>query len=313
MKNPNPLMLLRIAQADAFCMATEYIRFPRDYAVHEEAMRLDRYVRHPTHGLAAGQYTDDTQMSVAIAECLLEHRRGSVIDRRAFADAFVHAFRRDQRDGYSRGFQAILESSWSGDELLSRLVPNSTKNGAAMRSVPIGVLPDKDSIIEFARTQASVTHDTTDGIISSQAIALLSHHALYTDEPFAACLSAMAIRWPSLTDVFISPWSGPVVNMTSKGGRDVGLNTVHAVCTLLRERTDLLGILRQVMEWGGDTDSVAAIAWGIASTRMREPIPAFFESELEPNGAFGPIFLRSLCERLMEAFDDEAAAQEVTG
>lgn len=296
---PNPKMLLRIAQADAYCMATEYIKFPRDFGTYFNAQRFERYVAHPTHGLRPGTYTDDTQMSIAVAEFLLSGLEPSKL---SFAEAFYAAFKRDPRNGYSRGFQVILESVGSGQQLLERLVPTSTKNGAAMRSVPLGVIRDVGVLCDTARVQASVTHDTPDGIISSTAVALLSHWSMYEDVPWDVMATRLAERWPEQSDVFVADWPDrPVCDMTREGGRDVGLNTVTAVCTLLRKGTSLMDILKRVIAWGGDTDSVAAIAWGIASSRFRdENPPEFLEHTLEPGGSYGAGYLLGLGSRLME-------------
>ncbi len=57
-----------------------------------------------------------------------------------------------------------------------------------------------------------------------------------------------------------------------------------------------MGIMRQTIEWGGDTDSVAAIAWGIASARYPdEKLPEFFDRDLE-NGTYGRDYLSTLGE-----------------
>jgi hypothetical protein len=63
----------------------------------------------------------------------------------------------------------------------------------------------------------------------------------------------------------------------------------------------LLDIARATLAWGGDTDTVLAVAWGIASTRCREPLPGFFDDGLE-RGAFGRDFLLRLCGELMERY-----------
>jgi ADP-ribosyl-[dinitrogen reductase] hydrolase len=297
MKNPNPLMLLRIAQADAYCMATEYIRLPEHVSVYNAARSFSGYCKHPTHKLDAGMYTDDTQMSIAVAEQLLS---GEPATELSFAERFVRAFVRDKREGYSRGFQSILEQVTTGAQLIEKLQPTSTKNGAAMRSVPLGVIPDIERMLEVARVQASVTHATPEGLVSSCAVAFLSHWGLYESTSFRDACDRMVVRWPQYADVFMMKWSGSVKNRTAQNGHDVGLNTVAAVCTLLREQTTLLGILRTVIEWGGDTDSVAAIAWGIASSRIHEYLPDFFEADLEKGMPYGVQFLRGLGARLMK-------------
>ncbi len=72
--------------------------------------------------------------------------------------------------------------------------------------------------------------------------------------------------------------------------------------TLVSERYTLLDIARTALVWGGDTDSVISIAWGIASARMNgDELPYFFERDLE-NGTHGRDYLRSLGTILMKEY-----------
>lgn len=298
MQHPNPDMLVRIAQADAYAMALEYV----DAVAHPEllarALRFERYLAHPTHHrVAAGSYTDDTQMSVAVAEVLLSCAEPTAHD---FGDAFFRCYARDPRHGYSRGFQALLERVRSADELRAALGARSDKNGAAMRSVPIGLLPDVERVVAIASVQAAVTHDTRGGIDSAVAVALMSHFAHHEGDGFDSMHRFCTRASPAFAP-FARSWNGPVgVPENDKLGLGVGMCTAWAVSTLLVEETSLLAMMRRLLRWGGDTDSVAAIAWGIASARYpSEQLPAFFERDLEVGRPYGVEFLRDLGRRLM--------------
>lgn len=292
MRTPNPLLLLRIAQGDALGAACEHVELPRDQAVLDAALRFDGYGAHPWHDLPAGRYTDDTQMSIAVAEVLLGPEP---FTREAFADAFVACFKRDERAGYARGFQAFLEEVQSGAELLARIRSASDKNGAAMRSVPLGVLARPALVREVATVQARITHDTEGGVNASVAVALMSHHALWIDAPLADVRPWLQAQMPAAA-IPDTPWSGDPVE-----GPDLGWKTALAVLTLVERAPTLLDLARTALRWGGDTDSVLAIAWGIASTRLVEPLPAFFEDDLE-DGAYGRAFLRTLGAALMKKY-----------
>ncbi len=119
-------------------------------------------------------------MSIAVAEVLLE---ASLPVPYLFSNAFTDAFKRDQINGYARGFQRFLEEvvkeKSPGQVFLDRIKPDSERNGAAMRSVPIGVLYTPELTKNVAIINASLTHKTPKGIASSIAVALLSHNALY--------------------------------------------------------------------------------------------------------------------------------------
>jgi len=298
----NDNMLLRIAQGDAYAMAAEYCKRHPEEPEAIELLEFKRYLTHPSyHKLPAGTYTDDTQMSIAVAEALIEDPQPSGV---AFAAHFLEAFKRDERDGYSRGFQSVLEKCGTLSEFLHTIIPNSTKNGAAMRSVPLGVLSTPHCVLRMAEKQAVVTHATQQGVDSSKAIGLMSHYAL-RDERELIDMTGWLTSWLPVCEKFREPWVGPVVSKCDHSPWDVGMNTAWAVHTLLTTQTTLLGIMTQVLEWGGDTDSVAAIAWGIASCRMREDLPTFFEDDLEKeNGStFGAPFLKQLGKQLMDAYE----------
>lgn len=303
MRHRNDLMLLRIAQGDAYGMAAEYCK--RHHEEDEEKLlyQFTQYLPHPSyHKLPPGTYTDDTQMSIALAELMIAKDRSA--SHEDFVKAWFDTFKRDERDGYSRNFQAILEASKTSDELRLNLRPDSTKNGAAMRSVPLGVIADPEWVKTMAMRQAGTTHATFEGCCSSVAVALMSHFALYDRRDFSS-MTSWLLPHHAAFEHFREPWVGPVVSKCKHSPYDVGMNTAWAVHTLLTTQTSLLGIMKQVLEWGGDTDSVASIAWGIASCRFREELPAFFEEDLEKlNGSsYGPAFLKDLGKRLMDTYD----------
>lgn len=293
MKHPNPDMLLRIAQGDAYGMCCEYVTYHPEEPAYHEVRAFERYVPHQTYHqtLKPGMYTDDTQMSIAVAEVLVD---GNPHTRKDFVNKFWECFKRDPRDGYSRAFQSILEASNSPEHMMTMIRPDSDKNGAAMRAVPIGVFRSPAMVKQVAEMQAKITHDTPRGILSAQAVALMSHFALWTDHPLSDLPGLLAQEDQAFSQ-FQKQWVGPVQ------GSDVGMKTAHAVCTLLSRENSLLGIMERIIDWGGDTDSVAAIAWGIASCRMKEPLPDFFETELDAGRKYGATFLKDLGRRLMEA------------
>ncbi|MFO0764934.1 MAG: ADP-ribosylglycohydrolase family protein [Patescibacteria group bacterium] len=285
-------MLLYIAMADAYGMATEYVSRDADPDTFKRALSFKGYVAHPkpSHAHKAGLYSDDTEMSIANAMVITAKHSPSALD---FACAYVNEFHYGgQRKGYSRGFQSVLEDCETGHDLLRLLDKNgggrSNKNGAAMRSVPFGVIKDLDLLLSIAEEQAKITHDSPEGIFSSLAVALMSHHALYESEALShapgyakrVLSNRMGNRFREFYDVFDRRYPNTPVQRT--GHTSVGIMTVHAVIDLIANQHSLMDMLKQAIIWGGDTDSVAAIAWGIASARFQdEKLPAFLTTDLE--------------------------------
>lgn len=299
MQHRNDNMLLFIAIADAVAAATEFVDSNEHAKLIEATLRLDGYYQHPKHlKLKPGMYTDDTQMSIGITEVLVTPEYNQLLATQLdFANAWTRVFHRDFRDGYARGFQAFLETTKSGMEFMDRIKPASEKNGACMRAVPLGVIKDVKALLDVASIQASTTHDTPIGIFSAQTVALMSHFALYRNDSFSHLQDFLEGHSSDLTLLhgmqIHKRWRGSVKNPAT--------NTIHAVFDLLTHCSTLSEVLRGAIQFGGDTDSVAAIALGIASARMPNDLPQILSNKLE-NGPYGRDYLKTLGAQLMETY-----------
>ena len=133
-------MLLELAVADAYGAGFEYAS-PQ---LIEACNDLSGYVQHPKHKIKPGSYTDDTQMSLAIAESIVSREPWTA---EVLANSFVTAFKRDPREGYAGRFYDFLLEIRDGDEFLAKIQPTSDKSGAAMRAAPIGVFPAIEKVM----------------------------------------------------------------------------------------------------------------------------------------------------------------------
>jgi len=295
--------------ADAYAAGVEFIeRYPDivDQKI-KLALAFAGYIQHPLHkDLPPGCYTDDAEMSVANTHVLIECE--PPYTKIMFANAYVQEFiRGGMRKGYAGGFYQFLSSQKNGQEFLDQIKPYSDKNGAAMRAVPFGVLPTIQDVLEVSSMQASLTHDTHPGLFSARAIALMSHFALYENEDFSKLKDYCLDNLPpydisKFGSIFQKPWDGGPV--TKRRQYPISITNVHAVFDLLTIKDSLMDIMRQLITWQGDTDSVAAIAWGIFSARhQNESLPDFMLSDLE-NGSkeTGEHYLLSIGEKLMSKF-----------
>lgn len=269
-------MLLEIAIGDAYGAGFEFA--PREKIVRHNGGCA--YVGHEL-GIPAGHYTDDTQMSVAVAQVLLRHDDP---DEAVFADAFVAAYRRDPRPGYSSAFGKLLDEVADGSELRRRIRNDSRRNGAAMRSVPLGIIDDLERMRRLARRQAAVTHDTPEGRLSSEVVALMAHGLIHLQTPVAG-LGALVAAHTGFE--LRSDWADEVAVDA--------IQTLHAVHTAFVRNRSATALLRECIEFGGDTDSVAAIALGLASLspEYAADLPAALHAGLE-DGPYGRHFLQSL-------------------
>ncbi len=134
-------MLIELAIGDAYGAGFEYA----PELVIRQHNRATHYIRHQKHQIPPGHYTDDTQMSLAIAEAIVSGERWTPEN---LAARFVEVFRRDPREGYAHRFYAFLNEVEDGTEFLAKIRPDSDKSGAAMRAAPLGVLPTIDQVVE---------------------------------------------------------------------------------------------------------------------------------------------------------------------
>jgi ADP-ribosyl-[dinitrogen reductase] hydrolase len=281
-------VLVELAIGDAYGAGFEYC--PPEFVAEHNT--LTSYVEHPTHlGLSPGDYTDDTQMTIAIAELLLSDEEWSPV---TIAERFVQGFHRDPRVGYSRRFQALLGSSSTGADLLAQITPGSDRSGAAMRAAPIGLLPTIDEVLRHARTQARVTHDSAGGIESAQAAALTVHYCHHHLGPTSEVASwvEQTLRERGGREPWATSWEGPV------GAQ--GAASVRAALSALASARSLRDVLRACVAYTGDVDTVAtiALAAGSRTPDLDQDLPGHLYEMLE-NGTYGHAYLRKLDEQLL--------------
>lgn len=241
-------MITNLAIGDAYGAAFEF--------ASEEFVRRNncgtRYHRHPTQDVGVGCYTDDTQMSLAIAEAIIAHDDWTPL---RLATRFVEVYKRDPRPGYAKEFQKFLDEVRDGDEFLRRIHPKSDKGGAAMRAAPIGIYADVSEVIRRSTLQSKITHDTPDGTAAGVAAALMSHYVLYDlgdkkDLPAFLEQHIPGHHWGE-------PWRGRVGLQ--------GIVIVRAALTAFITCNSMTDLLRTCVAFTGDTDTVASIALGTAA------------------------------------------------
>jgi ADP-ribosylglycohydrolase len=275
-------MLVELAVGDAYGAGFEFVSADLVRRHNTGAA----YFQHPRHGTPPGRYTDDTQMSLAVAEALLS---GEPWDAPHLAERFVRAFKRDPRPGYSQRFYPFLQQVQTGAEFLSQIDADSDKSGAAMRAAPLGVLPTVAAVLDRCRLQAALTHNTPAGIDAALAAALTAHYFLYALGPKKG-LGRFLERW--VPGKWSQPWRGAV---GSKGWMSVRA----AVTAVVRNRR-LSELLRDCVAFTGDVDTVAAIALAAASasSEYEQDLPPALAAGLE-NGPYGRDYLAAVDRQLL--------------
>lgn len=273
-------MLVEIAIADAYGAGFEFCSEEK-IILHND---LTKYCNHELYKFS-GKYTDDTQMSIAIAEFILSKEPWT---KNNISSKFLECFKRDVRLGYSDGFYHLLSSVASGEELMKRLIVSSDRNGAAMRSVPIGFLKNKIDVISFAELQAKVTHDTVLGVSSSCAVALAAYFGLQKKGNLIDLQSFLCKEGFGKWDF---NWNTRVAISA--------YDTVSAALSCLLRHNSLSSLLKACVDLGGDTDSVASIAVGLATCFLeyKKDLPYNLLKQLDEK-QYGISFLKKIDEEL---------------
>ena len=271
-------MLLEGAIGDAYGAGFEFASFD----VIRSKNNLSQYIPHPIFPEVYKKYTDDTQMALAISELIISNKEWTKLN---IAEKFVEVFKRDPRRGYAKKFYKLLSEVNSGTDLIKQIKPESTRNGAAMRAYPLGILDNINEIKEKAKIQATITHNTKEGITSSQAIALMSHYTIHNLGNLKYLpeflFEHQNIKWSN-------SWNGEV-EIDAK-------QTIEAVLTILtKNKNSMKNMLIDSVNFGGDVDTVASLVLAIASSasEVKNDLPQWLYKNIE-NDKYGLDYIKQI-------------------
>ena len=200
---------------------------------------------------AESQFTDDTVMTVAVAEALLDGPADEAGMKAQLVESMQKWGRRYPYAGYGGRFRHWLKSP-------NPQPYNSWGNGSAMRVSAVGWLfNDMDSVRRMARLTAEVTHNHPEGIKGAEATAAAiflarSGHSkaeikAYVEREFGYDLSRSCDE--------IRPGYRHVESCQE---------TVPEAITAFLEGESFEDVIRTAVSLGGDCDTLTCIAGSIA-------------------------------------------------
>jgi ADP-ribosyl-[dinitrogen reductase] hydrolase len=215
----------------------------------------------------AGQYTDDTLMSMALAASLVGYlewynsgnTRGiGTTTARAMENLKLGATW--QESGIQRGYDNLPAAG----------------NGTAMRAAPIGLVyrhhPDK--LLEVAMQDASITHNSLEPKMGSIAVALGTALLANGEEPHQImkqvieilpedCMVSTKLQ---LARTLLGQPGPNALNLAQIGSSGYVPETVAAAFYCLCATNNLQDCVVMAVKAGGDTDTTAAVAGALAGT-----------------------------------------------
>ena len=218
--------------------------------------------------------TDDTVLTMAVAEWMLDRNNISVSDSLIkWANLYPNA-------GYGSSFKRFLENG-------TRMEPGSTHNGAAMRVSSVGFLADNlEECLQLAKESAFPSHGSEQAIAAAQATAAAIFLARtgadkeeireYITKKFGYDLSR---PYDVVRAEVLAARANREVDYHASHERIVGAKpAVVDALTAFLHGNDYEEVIRLAIYMGGDADTEAAIAGGIAAAYYGVPEDLILQS-----------------------------------
>lgn len=169
--------ILGLAIADSIGSPVEFVRSKKDILTLAGGSGI---IDLPTPPL----YTDDTQMTLCVANALIKSGRDIDTFMKTLSKEFLawYELQKDpsQRRAPGNTCMAACENLKSGMHWEVSGIPASQGSGSAMRSAPIGLYHHGkvEKIVDFAISTSRITHSNELALCASVGTALLTHLAV---------------------------------------------------------------------------------------------------------------------------------------
>ncbi len=292
-------ILFGLALGDALGYRTEFLTLPQIKRLYGA-----QGIQEPPH---PALYTDDTQMTLALAQGLLDAGLNAPLDRlmRAVAQRFVewrHSPENNRAPGTTclRGVARFEKGmSWRAAGIV-----DSKGCGSAMRVATIGYLyrDDDERLREVAAASSAITHRHPTALAAAVGAAYLVKLALMGVPPNEYMRRLLQFT-DGMSDEFDAAiyrvghclnWGSEEAALDHIGQGWVGEEAVAlALYCVLRYPDDYVACVRRAANSNGDSDSIACIAGGIMGARLGlEAIPEAWRARCEKRDYLIDVALR---------------------
>ncbi len=260
--------------------------------VDERKIELIAKVSHPLH------YTDDTHMTIGVAESLVERHS---FDGAHMAGRFVNNYLQEPWRGYGPGPPRVLRRIASGEmwnKAATHIYPGgSFGNGSAMRVAPIGLFfRNRHTDLKEAAHQSSlITHyhplAMEGAALQALAVALAVTRSPSSPLDRASFVSSLLgfttggvyyDKISKFTSLLELPEDRQTVVHQLGTGIEVFNSVPTAIFAFLSHPQDFASTIIYAGSLGGDTDTIASMAGAISGAYLGvEAIPAEWQLQLE--------------------------------
>ena len=225
------------------------------------------------HGLEPGQISDDTQMSLMVAESLIENSGFNPDD---LADRYVDWMVSGRARGWGKTTLMAIQNLFTGKHWSESGIAGSYGNGTAMRAAPFGVYFRNDihSLVNIVKIDSAITHVSEDAEAGAIAIALTAAFAVNND--LDNLLDRLVEYLPDSKVKTIIASLDSLINAehinAQQALRVIGTKanvreTVPAALYCFLKFPDYHDAVETAIRAGGDTDTTAAIVGALIGAR----------------------------------------------
>jgi ADP-ribosylglycohydrolase len=232
------------------------------------------FLGSPYHKLLPGQFSDDTQMSLEVAESLIANKG---FDPDDLAKRYTEWMTSGRARGWGRTTLAAIQNLVNGVHWSASGIAGSLGNGTAMRAAPFGVWfrNDLHSLVEIVKIDSAITHVSEDAQAGAIAIALAAAYAVNNDtdnllEKIWAHLPDSKVKNSiySLGSLVEAEHISPASALSILGTKANVKETVpSALYCFLRFDNYHEGV-EAAIRAGGDTDTTAAIVGSLFGAKL---------------------------------------------
>lgn len=216
-----------------------------------------------------GEYTDDTQLALAIAESIVRTGR---IDPPDIAARFVAWLRTGPKDVGNITRTAIRYHEqglpWQevGPRVVRELIGGSAGNGSLMRCAPVGLFhaARPEALLRDSTIVSEITHANPLSIWSSIAVNLTIVEFLHGRKEDAIARVAAQIPEQEVRDILLTAPGLPRRAIRSGG---FVLETLGAAFWALNHGENFEEVVVAAINLGDDADTVGAVAGALAGAR----------------------------------------------
>jgi ADP-ribosylglycohydrolase len=264
---------------------------PYEFADAASRSSHDGSVRPP------GKYTDDTQMTMAVAAHMLAAPGKTQL---SYARAFVSAYSRDPRAGYSKRTAAALATG-TPESMLRAGVFGPSGNGGVMRCLPLGLYADPSEVEGRALVQSTATHLTAASANATVLTALAAHYVYHRWESGGGLREFLSERLGRAVVAGILDDGMPEGEVPNDATGTAAWCVTRAALTLDRGGS-ALDVCRDAIAAGGDVDSACAVSAGLVSLRPGQPYDMGVHEESLREADWGIPLMAKLDSMLSERF-----------